>query len=720
MQPSLIQALGIIDCAVFKLRSGGVFEVVQSTPSWVSKLVPSINNGDNVDLADVSLFLTDFLIDAHEFWKLHSSGQVHSGIWTEALQDDDNLHLEAIAASAGPDQYLVINNVNDAYVRQQETLQVARELLISNDRVIEKHDYMHERLRSVLMQQHLGAEGSLPIREAIQYASIGVVITDIEFHISESNPSSYKIFEMEVGLSDQSPIDVILNLLNKQFPEKDRIFETQSGWTGELYWHLPPNYHKWIQIGIHPVKDENGNLCNWIFTTSDVTRVKYLLQTNEDLSLHDALTKLPNRQYFWQTLDQTIASQTPFYVIYLDISNFKNINELYGHLTGDQLLTQVAQRLRSLVPERDFIARIGADEFAIVHFAKDNASKPDFKTYLDDTIKLTQELSAASNEPYYTNKDRRCELPLKIGVSTYPSDAGTVEELMKYADLALHHAKQTGTDPIQFYSLDLKIASERRLMLEEALRHAIEKEQFELYVQPIYDLRTNRIVKAEALLRWHISDDEMISPEIFIPIAEQSGQIVAIGRWVISSVCELLAQMSKQNLSVPLSLNLSPRQISDRHLFDFINNAVIKHKISPDLLELEITEGVLVDNHEKVRKLLQELREMGVTVAIDDFGTGYSSLSYLKYLPIDSLKIDQSFVFDLDYNSDDQAIVLAVIAMAKSLKLGVVAEGIETEQQKDFLEQHDCIIGQGFLLSRPLTIYNFIKLVEQNYREIRG
>ncbi|AEP31232.1 putative bifunctional diguanylate cyclase/phosphodiesterase [Brumicola nitratireducens] len=720
MQPSLIQALGIIDCAVFKLRSGSVFEVVQSTPSWVSKLVPSINNGDNVDLAEVSLFLTDFLIDAHEFWKLHSSGQVHSGIWTEALQDDDNLHLEAIAASAGPDQYLVINNVNDAYVRQQETLQVARELLISNDRVIEKHDYMHERLRSVLMQQHLGAEGSLPIREAIQYASIGVVITDIEFHISESNPSSYKIFEMEVGLSDQSPIDVILNLLNKQFPEKDRIFETQSGWTGELYWHLPPNYHKWIQLGIHPVKDENGNLCNWIFTTSDVTRVKYLLQTNEDLSLHDALTKLPNRQYFWQTLDQTIASQTPFYVIYLDISNFKNINELYGHLTGDQLLTQVAQRLRNLVPERDFIARIGADEFAIVHFAKDNVSKPDFKTYLDDTIKLTQELSAASNEPYYTNKDRRCELPLKIGVSTYPSDAGTVEELMKYADLALHHAKQTGTDPIQFYSLDLKIASERRLMLEEALRHAIEKEQFELYVQPIYDLRTNTIVKAEALLRWHISDDEMISPDIFIPIAEQSGQIVAIGRWVISSVCELLAQMSKQNLSVPLSLNLSPRQISDRHLFDFINNAVIKNKVSPDLLELEITEGVLVDNHEKVRKLLQELREMGVTVAIDDFGTGYSSLSYLKYLPIDSLKIDQSFVFDLGYNSDDQAIVLAVIAMAKSLKLGVVAEGIETQQQKDFLEQHDCIIGQGFLLSRPLTIYNFIKLVEQNYREIRG
>lgn len=716
MQPSLIQALGIIDCAVFKLRSGSIFEVVQSTPSWVSKLVPSINNGDNVDLADISLFLTDFMIDAHEFWKLHSSGQVHSGIWTEALQGDNNLHLEAIAASAGPDQYLVINNVNDAYIRQQETLQVARELLISNDRVIEKHDYMHERLRSVLMQQHLGAEGNLPIREAIQYASIGVVITDIEFHISESNPSSYKIFEMEVGLSDQSPIDVILNLLNKQFPEKDRIFETQSGWTGELYWHLPPNYHKWIQLGIHPVKDENGNLCNWIFTTSDVTRVKYLLQTNEDLSLHDALTKLPNRQYFWQTLDQTIASQTPFYVIYLDISNFKNINELYGHLTGDQLLTQVAQRLRSLVPERDFIARIGADEFAIVHFAKDNITKPDFKAYLDDTITLTQDLSAASSEPYYTNKGRRCELPLKIGVSTYPTDAGTVEELMKYADLALHHAKQADTDPIQFYSLDLKIASERRLMLEEALRHAIEKKQFELYIQPIYDLRTNRIVKAEALLRWHINDDEMISPEIFIPIAEQSGQIVAIGRWVISSVCELLAQMSKQNISVPLSLNLSPRQISDRHLFDFINNAVIKNKVAPDLLELEITEGVLVDNHDKVRKLLQELREMGVTVAIDDFGTGYSSLSYLKYLPIDSLKIDQSFVYDLGYNSDDQAIVLAVIAMAKSLKLGVVAEGIETEQQKDFLEQHDCIIGQGFLLSRPLAIYDFIKLVEQNYR----
>jgi EAL domain-containing protein (putative c-di-GMP-specific phosphodiesterase class I) len=252
-------------------------------------------------------------------------------------------------------------------------------------------------------------------------------------------------------------------------------------------------------------------------------------------------------------------------------------------------------------------------------------------------------------------------------------------------------------------------------MLEGALRHAIEKDQFELYVQPIYDLNTNKIVKAEALLRWHISDEETISPDIFIPIAEESGQIVAIGRWVISNVCKLLSQLSSQNLSVTLSLNLSPRQIADRHLFDFISNAVSKNKVSPDLLELEITEGVLVDNHDKARKLLQELREMGVTVAIDDFGTGYSSLSYLKYLPIDSLKIDQSFVIDLDFNTDDQAIVLAVIAMAKSLKLDVVAEGIETEEQKLFLQEHECLVGQGFLLSRPLPIFDFIKLVELNH-----
>lgn len=714
MQSSLIQALGIIDCAILKLRNDNIFEVIQATPSWVGDLIPSINNNSVVDISDTSLFLSDFLYEAHDFWKIYSEGQVHSGIWTEDVKGG-NLHLEAVAASAGPDNYLVIKNVQDEYLRQQETLQVARELLISNDRVIEKHDYMHERLRSVLMKQDLGDNGNLPIREAIQYASIGVVITDVEFQISESNPSSYRVFEMEMGLSEQSPVNVILDLLSKQFPERDRIFETQSSWTGELYWHLPPNHHKWIQLGIHPVKDETGNLCNWIFTTSDVTRVKYLLQTNEDLSLHDALTKLPNRQYFWQTLDQTIASGTPFYVIYLDINNFKSINELYGHLTGDQLLTQVANRLKTIVPKNDFLARIGADEFAVVHFAKNIDGKPDSKEYLNETIELTKVLRDASNEPYFTNKERRCELPLKIGVSSYPTDGGTVEELMKYADLALHHAKQSGSDSIQFYSLDLKIASERRLMLEEALRHAIEKDQFELYVQPIYNLKSNRIVKAEALLRWHISEDETISPDIFIPIAEESGQIVAIGRWVISNVCKLLSQLTTQNLSVTLSLNLSPRQIADRHLFDFISNAVLTNKVSPDLLELEITEGVLVDNHEKISKLLQELREMGITVAIDDFGTGYSSLSYLKYLPIDSLKIDQSFVFDLGFNTDDQAIVLAVIAMAKSLKLDVVAEGIETEEQKMFLQDHECLVGQGFLLSRPLPIYDFIKLVELNH-----
>ncbi|MDT0629456.1 EAL domain-containing protein [Alteromonas sp. W364] len=709
MQPSIIQALGIIDCAVFKLQKDNDFEVVQASPEWVQQLIPNANDGKQVDLGEVSLFLTDFLVDAHEFWQLHSEGQVHSGIWTEVL-NSSQLHLEAIAASADNERYLVINNVKQAYQRQQETLQLARELLISNDKVIEKHDYMHERLRSVLLRSNLGMEDSIPMREAIQYASIGVIITDTHFNILESNPSSFALFELDAEITDQQPINIMMSLLGKQHPEKERIFETGSTWSGELYWHSPPNHHKWIQVSINPVKDQNGTIQNWIFTLSDVTRVKYLLQTNEDLSLHDALTNLPNRQYFWQTLDQTIASQIPFYVIYLDVHNFKNINELHGHLTGDQMLAKIAQRLRGLLPEKDFLARIGADEFAIVHFSE-NASKPDFKAFLDDTIMLSNNIHNASLEPYYTSKNDRCELPLKIGVSNYPSDASSIEELMKYADLALHHAKQRGAEPVQFYSLDLKIASERRLKLEEALRHAIEKNQFELHIQPIFDLCSNKIVKAEALLRWHMDDEETISPEEFIPIAEESGQIISIGRWVISEVCRVLARLTKESLSVPLSLNLSPRQISDRHLFDFINNAVIKNRVSPDLLELEITEGVLVDNHEKVRKLLQELREMGVRVAIDDFGTGYSSLSYLKYLPIDCLKIDQSFVFDLATNPDDQAIVLAVIAMAKSLKLKVIAEGIETEMQKRFLEEHECLTGQGFYLSRPLPVDDFITLV---------
>ncbi|MBF7074106.1 EAL domain-containing protein [Glaciecola sp. MH2013] len=708
MQPSIIQALGIIDCAILKWKSHHSFEVLQAPSNWVTKLISDAQEGSKVEIDNTSAFLSDFLVDALDFWKLHSEGQVHSGIWTEVI-GDENLHLEAIAACSDNQCYLVINNVEDTYRKQQETLQLARELLISNDKVIEQHDYMHERLRSVMLSHDMADKHHIPIREAIQYASMGVIITDQLFNVLEANPSSYSAFELDADLSDQLPINILMELLGKQYPEKERIFETASAWTGELYWHAPPNFHKWLQLSIQPVRDENAALKNWIFTLSDTTRVKYLLQTNEDLSLHDALTKLPNRQYFWQTLDQTVSMSTPFYVMYFDVNNFKSINELHGHLTGDQMLVKIAQRLKALIPAGDFLARIGADEFALIHFYE-NDQKTDFKAFLDETVELVEMIQSASTEPYYTNKNRRCDLALKIGVSNYPTDASSVEELMKYADLALHHAKQEDADPVQFYSLDLKIASERRLILEEALTRAIEREQFELYIQPIYNLDTNEIVKAEALLRWHISENEMVSPEVFIPIAEQNGQIVTIGRWVISEVCKLLAKLDVDGIHVPISLNLSPRQISDRHLFEFIHNSVTKNKVSAGLLELEITEGVLVDNHDKVRKLLQELREMGVTVAIDDFGTGYSSLSYLKYLPIDSLKIDQSFVFDLAKNSDDQAIVLAVIAMAKSLKLGVVAEGIETDLQKQFLKQHDCLIGQGFLLSKPLKVSDFIAL----------
>lgn len=710
MNASILSTLGIVDCAVLLRDKTGSFELKEGGSNWLKELIPNAKNQRNFELGNNSLFLADFLIDANELW--NSSAQndnLGSGIWTEELVQL-TLYLEAFASKVDGECYLIIKNAEQFYFERRETLQIARELSISNDNMVERHDYLNERLHSLLID-NANNESRLPLHEVIKSSSIGVIITDQHLLVQDINPVVYKLFNQSNHQSQNQILSDLKNNIERQYPEKD-IFTANKPWQGELFFHTPPNSSKWIKVNINPVMAPSGQISNWIISLSDQTRLKHLLQTNETLALHDPLTGLPNRQYFWQSLQKSISSITPFFLINIDIVNFKNINEVYGYLAGDELLKQVAKRISAELNENDFVTRFGADEFMIIRHKNESDLHAKGINFENDALVMAESLRTACEQTLYTSDFRRCELSIKIGLAQYPQDSTRAEELLNYADLALTQAKLKSSSGIELFNDEIRRASKRRVLLEESIRLAIDNNELEIYLQPIFDMKSGTVVKAEALLRWKLGKD-LVMPDEFIPIAENSDMINVLGRWVIARTCELLKQLADQDIHIPISVNFSPKQIYDVNLVGFIKANLETMGIDPRLLDLEITEGVLIKNYDKVSAFLHELKHIGLSISVDDFGTGYCSLAYLKNLPIDTLKIDRSFIIDIVSDDDDHAIVEAIIALAQKLKLNVIAEGIETSEQQTMLLSDQCYTAQGYLFSKALPMKEFLQFVKQ-------
>lgn len=713
MDTSLLTALGLLDCVVIRRVSAVEFEVIHKEGTWLSELLPETIDAKVFCFAHNSPYLEDFLIDAENLWQTNKDGRIESGLWSEQLSTQ-LIRLEATAVVTNNQPYLIVKKVDAKYKQKQQTLQIARELLLSKDRISAQHDYLHARLEELLSVPNRAFTGQQPVAQALEQTDLGVAILDADLHLLNSNPALRSLFDdtqIEISLP---PDKLLLELFKTQYPESERIFSTTSSWTGEIYWLNPPRQGKWLKLSIYPIKNSAQKAQNWILSASDVTQVKFLLKRNEKLTHFDALTNLPNRQYFWQHLERKIQQNRPFYLLYIDIKQFKRINEIHGHLVGDQVIKELSKRLNAVTDKDDMIAKIGGTEFAVImeldHLHTQISTQDQIQC-----VKFAEELISTSRLPFYLSSGLKCEIGLNVGAVAFPKDTNSAEELMKYADLAVYSAKKKAVSSIEFYSKELVEASRKRIEMEDALRSAIENHEFELYLQPMLDLVSGKIIKAEALIRWNNPNGELISPDEFIPLAEQTGLIIPIGKWVIKEACAILQRLSAKGEEIKLSINLSPRQVSDRHLFDFIKDSVRKAQVNPQYLELELTEGVLIESYDKVQYLLDEVRKLGMSVSIDDFGTGYSSLAYLQKLPIDRLKIDRSFVTELNENSQygDGAIILAVIAMAHSLKLEVIAEGVETLLQKDFLIQNNCNIAQGFLFSRPVPYDDFCQLLER-------
>ncbi len=470
----------------------------------------------------------------------------------------------------------------------------------------------------------------------------------------------------------------------------------------------PDGSTHWVANRGQVHRNDEGHAQRVVGVAMDITDRKQAEQRIAHMAHHDALTGLPNRVLLRDRIGQAIAhahrNGSQLAVLFIDLDRFKTINDSLGHQLGDRLLQSVASRVLVCVREGDTVARVGGDEFVIVI--------PGLKSSADAAAVATKILEVLGTAFHLNGVD--LHVAASIGISLYPADGADAETLMRNADTAMYHAKDSGRGNYQFFTQHMNVAAQQRLTLENALRRALENREFELNFQPLYDLRDRTISGFEALIRWNPPGRETVPPVQFIPTAEESGLIVPIGEWVLREALRQAKTWQVAGRPLMIAVNVSAKQLARANFVERLRRQIHETGIDPAMLELEVTESVIIEGAGDARKALDQIAALGVGIAIDDFGTGYSGLAYLKRLPIDTVKIDQSFVRDLTVDPDDAAIVTAIVAMAKSLGVDTVAEGVETEQQLAQLTALGCHRAQGYFLGRPMNAAAVAKLLARN------
>ena len=556
------------------------------------------------------------------------------------------------------------------------------------------------------------AEEDLMLRDrAIESSVSAICITD---NLASDNPIVYvnPAFERITGYSSQEVLGRNPRLLQGTDLAQPELIAVRAALHDQRPCHVVlRNYRKdgsmyWNELNIAPVRNDAGMVTHYIGVHTDISDAKTHQDELARQANHDSLTGLPNRNLLWDRIDRACA-RTQRYgdfaaVAFLDLDNFKVVNDSLGHSLGDHLLRAVAQRLQSSLRAMDTVARLGGDEFVLV--LSDQKGEPSVSGEL-------QRIVESFSQPFAVD-GRDVFITASVGVALYPQDAKDPETLMKSAELAMYRAKESGRNGYQLYTAEMQTRVTERLALEGKLRRALERGEFSLHYQPQVDLRSKRIFGVEALIRWNQPDLGMVSPAKFIPLAEEKGLIVPIRAWVVRTACRQCKAWQDAGLPpVTVAVNISARQFREKNLLQVVAQILTETGLNPRQLELEVTESVIMHDAQQIIASLQAFRDMGVKLSVDDFGTGYSSLSYLKRFPVDRLKIDQSFVHDLGSDADDAAIAQAVITLGHTMGLRVIAEGVETPEQLAFLRRHECDEMQGYLFGKPMPADEFAKLL---------
>jgi len=562
-----------------------------------------------------------------------------------------------------------------------------------------------EAVRQALAQQHLQREHAraherLRLAErAFQNTAEGIAITDADGAILSVNPAFAEITGYSADeVLGQNPRMLQSGRHSEAFYRDMWATLLAVGhWRGEI-WNRRKNgeiYPQWCTISA--VRDSANRISHFVGVFSDVSHTKAAQAQIDFLAHHDALTGLPNRSLFRERLHHALSrqsrAQAALALLFIDLDRFKTVNDTLGHPAGDELLVQVGRRFNGVVRSCDTLARIGGDELVVL--LEDGAGAREAATVARKLLQVLGEPFSISGHTLFVTAS--------IGISLYPNDGADADTLIQHADRAMYEAKQQGRNNFQFFRPDLTAGALERLVMESALRTAVARKELTLHFQPQLDLPTGRLAGVEALVRWEHPQLGSVPPGRFIPLAEEIGVIGEIGAWVLTSACQQLADWDGAGIAIPrVSVNLSVKEIDHEEMVARLIQVVRANGLAAHRLELEVTESLLMRDPERSASVLSALKTFGVELAVDDFGTGYSSLAYLKRLPLDRLKIDRSFVRDIGRDKNDEAIARAVIALAKTLGLTTVAEGVEENHQARFLNAEGCDLAQGYLYARPL------------------
>jgi len=533
----------------------------------------------------------------------------------------------------------------------------------------------------------------------------GIMITDRDKNILRVNPA----FETMTGYSADEVIGKNPSILKSGRQDGNfyrhmwSLIQQTGQWSGEL-WNKRKDGSLYAEmLTITAVRNEAGEVTHYVGTTQDITERKQAENRIEHLAYHDDLTGLANRRLLHDRLQRelAVARRHSDYgaVLFIDLDQFKHLNDALGHPVGDELLRQLANRFREIMRREDTVARLGGDEFVFIL----SAENKDLAHVGFEAQAVADKVLAQVAQPFSLN-GHQYHITASVGIVLFPEDDEDADDILKHADTALYRAKEDGRNTVRFYQPSMQAAANARLTLEKDLREALEQEQFELHYQPQVDL-DGQIVGLEALIRWQHPQRGLVPPNTFIPVAEETGLIMEIGNWVLRTAARQFQTWQNAGDGHHLqriAVNVSSRQFQQGHFTDQVVSACEEASLALEFLELEITESMIMSNLGEAIEKMTALRARGVRFAIDDFGTGYSSLSYLKRLPLDLLKIDQSFVRDITSDPNDAAIVETIIAITSHLGIGVIAEGVETAEQQDFLQEKGCDSFQGYYFSRPV------------------
>lgn len=536
-----------------------------------------------------------------------------------------------------------------------------------------------------------------------------VIITDTNGLIEYVNPK----FEEITGYDFTEVLKKKTNFLKSDITPsniyKELWLTIKSGkeWMGDIQNKKKDGSFYWVSMLISPLKNSDGKVTHFVSIQEDVTIRKEYEKKLLDFAQFDDLTGVYNRRMFLEKLDHFLISKNTdkLALLYIDLDNFKKVNDIYGHLIGDQVLIAATKQIQSNINEHCILSRVGGDKFSVIY--------PGYKSE-NHLLDLAEKIITDFTRPFHIDTKEILISP-SIGVAIYPENTEIAAELIKLADICTYSAKRQGRNQVQFFNAEIHDRLLRESELRESLEHAIENEEIKICFQGIFDCKTGELKSAEALMRWKNSKYGDISPSEFIPIAEKSGVIQNLSFYLINKMTsEFLNQVAIQNKKIKLAINISPTLILNKSIFEIISENKLNEKFYAKDIELEITESLLIEESQETFNSIKKLKSLGFELSIDDFGTGYSSLSYLRRYPFDTLKIDKSFIDDIDKNEKDLELVISLISMAHSLDLKVIAEGVEKQSQLDLLKKNSCDYYQGFISHRPCGVEEFLKFLEKN------